>query len=273
MSYLTPVREAFEAFGDRVASFLPYLVTALVLLAIGWLVSWLVAGVVRRLIQRLRFDDFMAQTGWSASLESSGVQAKPSVIVSWLVFWTFMTTFLVLALQNLGLEHSALLLRDFVEYLPRIVGAALLVFVGAAFAMFAGTAMGAALARIHFAQHRLMASVLRGLILLVAVVAAIEHLGFDVSFLTQTLTNLVTIFAAALAVTFALGGGDAARNILAGYYARERFKAGDRLEVDNESGELLGIGTLTSELRTDNGHVVFPNRRLVETAVRRLDEG
>jgi small-conductance mechanosensitive channel len=99
------------------------------------------------------------------------------------------------------------------------------------------------------------------------IIATIDHLGFDVTLVTDTFGNLITVIAAGLALAFAWGGREVARNILASYYVKENFRTGDVVVVDGHEGRLEEIGSLNSRLATARGTVVVPNSRLVEQTV------
>lgn len=271
MSQLHPIRDAFIHFLERCIAFLPNLLTTSLLLILGWVLGRLLAAGARHLIRKLRFDQVLEKAGWTEALERNGVAAAPSELVARLIHWTVGFVFAVLAVQNLGLALEALPVESFLEFLPRVLGAILLLFLGSVVAGVVSGALGTALAKIRFSQHKLISNGMRAAILLITLTMAIEHLGFDLSLFTGLMVNLLTIFAAALAFTFALAGRQPARNLLAGYYARERFTPGQVLELDDGKGhgELLGIGTLTSEIRTESGTVIFPNSILIETPIRR----
>ena len=73
--------------------------------------------------------------------------------------------------------------------------------------------------------------------------------------------------AAGLALAFAWGGREVARNVLAAYYVKENFRLGDTVVVDGHEGRLEEIGSLNSRLVTPQGTVSVPNSRLVEQTV------
>lgn len=266
---LDPPKVAIEGLIEQIIDFVPNLLAATLLLAFGWLVTKLLAATTRTVARRLRLDEAMERAGWQDDLEQAGIKLAPSEILSRLVYWSVLLVFLALAFENLGITLTAVPLQAFLEYLPRVFGAVLMIFVGAVLAGVVSQGFSAALVRLDFAQHKALASFVHGLILLVTFLAVFDQLGFDVSLLSKTVANLLAIFAAAIAVTFALGGRDIAKNMLAGYYARERFQAGDRLQIDGASGELLGIGTLNSVIETQGGELVIPNHRLIESSVTR----
>ena len=273
MNLLEPLERALVELADRTIAWLPQIVAAIAVLIVGWLVARLVSLAALKLVVRSNAQKVMRQAGWNRALEQTGVQSSPAEVIARLIFWGLFLIFLILGLESLGFELAAVPIRLFIEYLPRLLGALLLLLAGTAFASVVGGIVGASLARIRFAQHRLLASLLRGLILLATFLTAFEQLGFDVSILGQTFTNLLTLLTAALALTFALGGRESARNMLSGYYARERFTVGDLVELEEGWAELKSIGTVASELRLRESSdiLVVPNRRLVETSIRRAE--
>ena len=71
----------------------------------------------------------------------------------------------------------------------------------------------------------------------------------------------------ALALAFGFGSRDLARNIMAGYHARESFEEGQQLSVRGHSGQLVSIGTVKSVIKTGKGLVSLPNSVLTEEEV------
>jgi hypothetical protein len=60
---------------------------------------------------------------------------------------------------------------------------------------------------------------------------------------------------------------------MAGFHARETFKEGQQLNVHGHSGQLVNIGTVKSEIKTEVGLVSLPNSMLMEEEVTVLVPG
>jgi small-conductance mechanosensitive channel len=271
--HVASLQDALVNLAQRLFDLLPSLLAALVILFIGWLASWLLSLVARLLSQRFKLDRVIDEAGWTSALRQARIASSPSRLVGRLVFWLTFAVAAILAVDTLDIDSAAVPLGTFLAFLPRVLGAVLLVFAGAVLSTVLSRAVEAGLAGIHFAQHRLAAAICRTLILLITVVAAIEHLGFDVTLLNGLLINSITMIVAAFAITFALGGKDAARNMLAGYYARESFAPGDRVTVARTTGTIRAIGTLVTEIEVEGKGelLVIPNSKLVTSSVRRHD--
>ncbi len=274
MSRIESARQVFEVLMDKGIAFLPNLFAGLALIFIGWVLGRFLSLAAKHLMRRLKFSEVMARAGWSKALEEAEVTSTPADFVGRLVFWGVFIVFLILGADNLGLELSVVPLDGLIAFVPRVLGAVLVVFLGSTIAGVAGGAIGASLARIDFEHHRALAGLVRGFILFVTIMMAIEHLGFEIDFLASTLTNLVTIVVAACAVAFAIGSREIARNILAGYYARERFLGGDYVRLAEGEGEIVGIGTISTEVKTpEGGTLLVPNHRMIESTVHKGKAG
>ncbi len=195
------------------------------------------------------------------------------MIIGQLVFWLGLLCFLVLALENLGLDLSDLPVRTFVGYVPRLIGAVILLIVGLLMAALLGRATDAGLAGMGVTPHQRLGAIVRWVLIALTVIATVDHLGFDVALVTDTFSNLLTIVAAGLALAFAWGGREVARNVLAAYYVKENFRLGDTVVVDGHEGRLEEIGSLNSRLVTPRGSVSVPNSRLVEQTVETRSPG
>jgi small-conductance mechanosensitive channel len=131
-----------------------------------------------------------------------------------------------------------------------------------------GKVAQAAVASMGVEFHEGIGRGVRGLLLVITTVLAVEQLGLNLTFLTDALTNLLTIVVAGLALAFGLGGRDVVRNVLAGYYARDQFAPGEGLVVDGEVGTLESIGTVNTQIGLGEEVLVVPNSSLTEGTVR-----
>jgi small-conductance mechanosensitive channel len=191
--------------------------------------------------------------------------------VALLVFWLVFLSFVLMSLERLGFSLAVLPLQALIAYLPRLLAAILILIIGALVAQLAGKATQATTASMGVEFHQGLGRAAHWLVLATAAILAVDQLGLNISLLTNLVTNVVTIAVAGLALAFGLGGRDVARNVLAGYYARELFTPGDRLAVYDEEGTLEAIGTLNAELGVNGGRLVIPNSRLIEAKTKILN--
>lgn len=255
----------------RVVAFLPNLVGALIVLLIGWLLAWLAQRVARRLLTRLGFDRLSERAGVTDALARAGITKSPSRLVGRVIYWLLFLTFLMVAVESLGLTTAATALRALVAYLPRVVGAAIVLVGGALLGQFLGKGIQALAAGSGVEFHAALGRAVQYIVLAMAAILAVDQLGLNTTLLNNVLGNLLTVAGAALALAFALGSREAVRNLLAGFYAKDLFEIGQTVEVDGYKGTLEAIGPLKAAITTEEGNVTVPNSVLMDRCVTTTD--
>jgi len=262
------------AFNNMLAgaiSFMPRLLTSTIILLLGYGLSKLVATIVKRLGERLGLESILDRTGIKAGLDKAQIKRTGTELLASLLFWIIFLNFLLIGLENMGLNAAVDPLRDLIAFLPRLLAALATLTAGVLLAQFLGRAAQAAMSGMGVDFHQEVGQGVNMLLIIMVVIVVLEQLGIDASIMTTVFTNVITIIIAGVALAFGLGGRDVARNVLAGYYAREQFLLGDLVEIDGETGVLEGIGTLNSELRIGEQRLVIPNTYLTERAVKVTD--
>ncbi len=258
---------AWSTLAARASSFVPTLFAAGLLLVFGWLIARLLSWLTSRLLKRIKMDSWLSENGVSYELGPGRTALGPTRVVSNLIFWLFFLSFVVMAMAQVGLELSALPVQTFIAYLPVVLGAVLLLVAGAVVATFLARGAETAMRGMGVEQAKRIAQVIKAMVLALTAVLVVEQLGFDVTTLTQTFSNLVVVVVGGLVLAFAWGGREVARNVLASHYIREHFKEGERIVVDGFEGELTQVGSLNCRLSVEGGEVVVPNSRMIEQTV------
>jgi small-conductance mechanosensitive channel len=252
---------------------LPNLLGALALLLIGWLVARLVQFIIGGVLRRLRLDLLTERVGISRLLSNAGLEPSVSNLLARLAYWLILFVFVLAAAESLGLIGVAETLNKFVSYLPNVLAAALILLLGSLIAHVIGDALGQMTAQAGVAAGPALGQVVRYTLLAFAIILALDQLGIETGLLTIAASSLVIATALALALAFGFGSRDLARNIMAGFHAKEAFEEGQQLRVRGHSGQLVSIGTVKSEIKTENGLVSLPNSALIEEEVTVLDRG
>jgi mechanosensitive ion channel-like protein len=117
---------------SNVATFLPKLAAALVILLVGYIVAKAVASILNKVLERVGFDRVVERGGVRQVLARS--KYDPSDILAKLVFWTIMLLVLQLAFGVFGTNPVSDLLRGLIAYLPNVFVAILILVIAAAIA-------------------------------------------------------------------------------------------------------------------------------------------
>lgn len=188
----------------RIVAFLPHLVSAVLILAVGYGVAVLLRMLTRRLLHGSGFDRFVERRV-HAKATSKG---SPSAGAGGVVFWIVMLAAITMASQALGLDTLSAGLSRILGYVPRVLVACVIVGVGAA----VGRLLGNLVADV---SNRSVANVARGAVIALAIFMALDELQVARGIVLTTFTLLVGAAAVAAAIAFGIGNRD-----LAAHYTR-----------------------------------------------------
>jgi small-conductance mechanosensitive channel len=246
---------------------LPPLVAGLLLLLVGWLIALVARAVVSGLLRRLGVERLAGRIGVDRALEQLGLDPSASRLLGRITYWLILLLFILAAVNRLGMEGLDQALTVFIGYLPSVLAAALILFLGVVLARFVGEAVGTFSMQAGVRGGRLVGQVVRYAILGLAVILAMDQLQLRVDFLISIVVVLIAAVALATGLAFGLGSRGLAHSIMAGFHAREAFAQDQWLQVRSHTGRLVSINAVQAVLETDEGLVSIPNTVLVEEEV------
>ena len=261
--------ETLNEIQSSLSTWLPGLLSAVLLLLVGWLVARISQAVVARLLRRLGLDRLADRTGIARGLSTIGSHNTLSHLLARITYWLILIFFILLALGSLGLTDVVTsALNSFFAFLPRLVAATAIFLVGAFVARVVGDAITAMTVQSNIPSGRVLGQAVRYSLLLVVGILALDELGVQTTILTTIIIVAVSAVALGLALSFGLGNRQLAHSIMAGFHAREEFKSGQTLTVGDYTGRLLRIGATKALLETSEGQISIPNVVLLDEVVR-----
>ncbi|HID65304.1 MAG TPA: mechanosensitive ion channel [Anaerolineae bacterium] len=250
-----------ETLLRQVMAFLPQLVRAIVLLIVGALLGLLLETVGATMLRSLGFDGFADRAGVTRVLRdaSRDKDQKASTLAGTLIFWIVMLTFMGVAAEVLGLSAFGKMMTALAAFLPRLLGAALLLVLG----LFLGQAARELIAapadrEVTPSGWRQLDRGVQVVIVALTVIAALSLVGIDLRWVTWLVVVLVAVAGLAVALAFGVGFQGLVRDLAAGFYLRAQLKAGQRLRVGEVEGELLQLTPLHLVLQTAEGRLALP---------------
>lgn len=264
-------QETAVAYANDLASAaagaLPRLAAAVALLGLGWMVARTAEMVTVRALRRLGLDRAAERLRVTEALREGGVDRRASETVGRLIFWLLILTFVLSAIQTLGIAAAASMVERLLDYVPRLAAAGLVVGIGALGArLVRGVVASAAIAANLAHASRLGAAAQAGVLLIVAVLA-LEQLGVETALLVAMVTGLAIALTLTLGISFALGARGVVSHILAGHYLRQSLPSGRVAEVQGRRGVVEGVGPIATVFRGESETWSIPNGRLLEEVV------
>lgn len=205
--------QSWQNFASAFVQFVPRLVAATIIFAVGLIVSLVVRQLVHRLLVSVHFDRISRRSGTSDLLQRAEMPAA-EVLIARVFFWIVLIGFTVSSIDTLQFAPFQGLVREFFLLVPRFLAALLIFTLGFVIGNFLWRATLLAAVNAGLPGARLMSGALRVLVIAIGVVMALEQLGLATA---VVLTAFAIAFGALMlgaAIAFGLGGRDVAKQLL-----------------------------------------------------------
>lgn len=194
-----------------VASFLPGLVIAIIIFAIGWILAVLIERLVESIFKALKIDAALKSAGLEDVVKRAGYDLNSGVFVGALVKWFVIVVFLMASFESLGLNQVNAFLMLVVNYLPNVIVSVLILMVAAVIASAMQKIVIASARAAHMKTAELLGRVTKWAIWIFAVVTVLDKLVIIPGFTQAVITPLITGIALAFGLAFGLGGKETAQ--------------------------------------------------------------
>lgn len=210
-----------SSFGDAFSMILgaiPRILGFIIIVAIGWFISSLMARAALGLLRAIRFDELMQRSGLADFMNKMGTGTNPAGIVAGLVKWIVRIVVLLVAFDTLGLPAVSDVMRQFLLWLPNLIVALVILFIGGIAARALGNVARGATAEGGFRNPETLSNVARTAVWAFAIVVAVNQLGIATNLINTLVTGLIGALALAAGLAFGLGGRDLAQRSLDSWY-------------------------------------------------------
>lgn len=169
------LEQATAHFLTRFASLLPGLVALIVAVFISIVVAWMLAAIIRRLLVGMHFDERLVRWGFPAPAESPHPNPVSLLISRAIGLLVILAGFLI-GLAAFDSEWTSLLAREMLDYIPNLLGAALVLLIGSVIARFLARSVLIGAVNMNLQYARLLSVGVKWLVVVLAVAMALEHL-------------------------------------------------------------------------------------------------
>jgi hypothetical protein len=206
--------DPFQRLADESAHIIPVLIIVLVTLIVGGLLAYCARWLTYRVLRAARFDHLVNRTGFGSMVDRAGMFRSPSDAGARFVqavVWVFVALF-ALSAANTPVTNG--LVSRFVDYIPSLVAAGLVLVLGVAASRMASRSTLLAAVNAQWPAARLIAGGVRGLVMTLAIVIALEQLHIGSIPLLVAFAIVFGGFVFAMALAFGFGARDLARQWL-----------------------------------------------------------
>lgn len=208
------VMEPFDRFIERLLTFLPDIMTAILVLAAGIVLGFILKSLFLRFFHAIKIDRLSERSGAVEMMKKGGVKEPVSAILARLIGWLTVISFVILSLRSLNIPAVERILERFILYLPNLFVAGIIVFLGYFLSNFLGRAALIAAVNAGFKLSGLMARSVKLTIFMLTATMALEQLGIGRETIIIAFAVIFGGVVFALSLAFGLGGRDIAKDFL-----------------------------------------------------------
>lgn len=254
-------KELFSNLKQTTGEFLPHLVGAIVIILVGHFISRLFSSLITRSLKKL---------SRLIPVEKNQVRLKaPKIVrsadlIGKIIYWIVLFFFITIATEMVGLPIVTTWLGGIASYLPKILIAALILVSGMIGGMLLRDIITTTAASANITYGNILGKTTQYVIVFISSFIAIDHLGIEITFLT----NIVLIISGAVffgsALAFGLGARPFVSDILASYYLQKIYKVGQIVKLSENKGKIIQITPIAVIIETSEGQIYVPAKMFDE---------
>lgn len=192
---------------QRVAMLLPGILAFILAFLLFLLVGWLLAWVVQKILGAVGFDERMSQG--AGSIAEWSPRLRPSQLVGRVIFWCFLTAGVMVGVSAFEAGSTENVVSGWIlGYVPRIIGAAILLLAGNVLARYLSRSVLIAAVNLNLSYARLLSMGVRWMILVLTGAMVLDHLALGGAIVELGFGILFGGIVLALALAVGLGSRD-----------------------------------------------------------------
>ncbi|HXP64056.1 MAG TPA: hypothetical protein VN815_01165 [Steroidobacteraceae bacterium] len=214
--------DATREFLHQTAAFLPRLLLALLVVAVGWLIAKAVRFAVERALRAINFNVLTERAGTDNFLRLAGMRGDTTTLFGLVAFWLVVLAALIIAFNGMGLTYITDLLGRVVIFVPKLLIAMLVMVFGSYAARFVGGAVQNYCLDAQIPDAEMLGRLVRYGIMLFVVMIALSQVEVGGDIVQRTFLIILAGLMLAIALAFGLGGKDWAAALLQRWWPQHR---------------------------------------------------
>ena len=263
---------SFKEMGLSIVNTLPGIITAFLLIIVGYLFFKLVQKILVATLQKIGADGVAERIGLGGMVSRLGIKSPPTVIFGKIIFWLLMLQFVMIVSEQLNLSFLSDPLGNIVGFLPKVITAFIIFVAGYIVSDLIRGAVLRSGERMGLDYARALSNLIYGFLFVVIIILAVRQLGIETKMLEGSVQIILGAVAVALALSLGLGLHTLARGIVSGVYARELYRTGSTIDWEGKPATVASVGAIATRLETEEGgFIMVPNHQLVSEVVQGKD--
>ena len=267
-SLQSAITDVLRNLTTAIGELAPRILTALVVIVVGYLAAKVTERALRGTLQRIRFDALLEKIGIQSALKRIGMHGSPSRAIAKVVYFLLVVLFVQSATHSVGLIVVSGAIQSFFGYLPNVIAALVVILLGSVIAEYASKAVTQSARESGIDYAETLGRIVSALVFFVVLVMAVTQLRIETDIIKSVAIVLLGGVSLGLALSFGLGTKDITRNLMAGFYARKLFESGEEIEMGGVKGTLISIAPTQTVIEQGDKIVTVPNQAFLDGAVK-----
>lgn len=214
--FIEILQQSFALLFSSIIGFLPNLIVALALVALGFIVGASFEKVIMHFVRLLKINELLDGTEAQKFLSRGGLRLDAGLFLGGLVKWFVIIAFLMAGLQSVGLTQvNAFLTTVVLNYIPQVIIATLMLLVAAVGARAMKTTITSSTKALGTPAAHFLGAVASYAIWVGTIIFVLSQLGIAPDFMKILFIGIVGMFSLAFGLAFGLGGKEEAALLLA----------------------------------------------------------
>ena len=259
--------ESLSAIFKDIASALPGIFGAFIVIVFGWLIIKITTFVLKRIFRAIKLNRASEKINDAKLFGEADIKIDlPKVILTFIkvVLWL---VFIIVASDIMGLTIISTEIANLLRYLPILLSAMVIFMLGLYLAKMIKEMVIKVFSSIGMGGGKLLGNVLFYLIIIFVSITALNQAGIDTQIITNNFTIVLGAFLLAVSLALGLGSREIVGDLLRTFYSRKIYEVGDRVKIGNLEGTVISIDNISMVLKTKTGKMVIPIKKVVEKTV------
>lgn len=189
-------------------NFLPRLLAAIVIFIIGLILANIFKKIVVKLLNSINLSKLTQKTAFEDFLQKAEIKTQIEDIIGGLLKWMVILVFTVTSVNVLGIPTISDVLNGIIAYIPRIISATVVLASGILLAGVLEGVVKGSVGQIDVKLSRLLGKIASYVMLIFAVMAAINELGIAKEFINILFIGFVSMLSLGFGLAIGLGAKD-----------------------------------------------------------------
>ncbi|CAM3292580.1 mechanosensitive ion channel domain-containing protein [Zobellia roscoffensis] len=251
-----------------IASALPNILGAIVILLIGWAISKIVRFILKKVFKIAQLSKVSDKINEAKLFGDSNVKIDIEKVLLQFVKYILLLVFIIVAADIVELTIISQEIANLLRYLPILLSAMVIFMIGLYAAKLIKSALKGVFDSMGFGGGKLVSSIVFYIIVIFVTITSLNQAGIDTSMFTSNFTLILGAFLLAFALGLGLGSRNVVESLLKTFYARKSYAAGDKIKFADIEGTIVAIDSITVTLNTKEGKLIVPIKEIVENRVK-----